>query len=118
MHKNYKKAVKTVHNNVLKIHRNSLKRSQINPRTALKELHDLTDIMQNGNVLKIAHKNEISSLIGRFPGTSPTDTSPTDISPTRHIPDQTNAQRTFPRPGTSPTDTFPTRQIPDRYFPD
>ena len=52
---------KRVHNETLKTHRNSVRSLQIDLRANLKELHDLTYIVKNEDVLKIA-RNEIANL--------------------------------------------------------
>ena len=50
-----------VHNETLKIHQNSFRSLQIDLRATLKELHDLTCIVKNEDVLRIA-RNEIANL--------------------------------------------------------
>ena len=50
-----------VHNETLKIHQNSFRSLQIDLRATLKELHDLTYIVKNEDVLRIA-RNEIANL--------------------------------------------------------
>ena len=58
----------------------------------------------------------ISPRILPRPDTSLMDTFPTRQIPDGHFPDQTNAQRTFPRPNKCPTNTSLTRCIPQRTF--
>ena len=53
--------LKRVHNETLKTHRNSVRSFQIDLRATLKELHDLTYIVKNEDVSKIA-RNEIGNL--------------------------------------------------------
>ena len=52
---------KRVHNETLKTHKNSVRSLQIDIRATLKELQDLTYIVKNEDVLKIA-RNEIANL--------------------------------------------------------
>ena len=53
--------LKRVHNETLKTLHNSVRSLQIDHRVILKELHDLTYIVKNEDVLKIA-RNEIGNL--------------------------------------------------------
>ena len=53
--------LKRVHNETLKTLHNSVRSLQIGLRVILKELHDLTYIVKNEDVLKIA-RNEIGNL--------------------------------------------------------
>ena len=52
---------KRVYNETLKTHQNSVRSLQIDLRATLKELYDLTHIVKNEDVLKIA-RNEIGNL--------------------------------------------------------
>ena len=49
------------HNETLKTHQNSFRSLQIGPRATLKELYDLTYVIKNEDILKIA-RNKIGNL--------------------------------------------------------
>ena len=53
-----------VHNETLKIHQNSFRSLQIDLRATLKELHDLTNMLKNKDVLKM-YRNEMAYLLKR-----------------------------------------------------